>query len=328
MCACVNSCEQAHPCVSIGEYACKVRINPRCLKPGPRMEADGSQLRAGDAFPLLLWPQGVAVFGRQRSLSSWGVPGEPAQCQCGRFWKACSRHCSDAVAGVLLGLLPHSPAARLLGAVGRVGAHLSPLFPGCRPRLGKGWMSTPGGTRALVLRSAGRTLPPCCQDRLQPAAPSWHGWARAAGEVLRRACPQDLCERHEKGVLHKQQRALHKYSLMKRQVSAAAQSREPEAVEQLESRIVEVGRAACAPPTASACRGLGSWWVPGWPAGPGTEGGSSPCSRRVRSRPWSCGTTSHCTACTRRRSWSTSTCPSPPTSSEPSSTPRSRATRR
>ncbi|XP_040845900.1 sorting nexin-8 [Ochotona curzoniae] len=50
---------------------------------------------------------------------------------------------------------------------------------------------------------------------------------------------RDLCERHEKGVLHKQQRALHKYSLMKRQVSAAAQSREPEAVEQLESRIVE-----------------------------------------------------------------------------------------
>ncbi|XP_066868907.1 sorting nexin-8 isoform X2 [Kogia breviceps] len=51
---------------------------------------------------------------------------------------------------------------------------------------------------------------------------------------------KDLCERHEKGVLHKHQRALHKYSLMKRQMmSAAAQSREPQSVEQLESRIVE-----------------------------------------------------------------------------------------
>lgn len=60
-----------------------------------------------------------------------------------------------------------------------------------------------------------------------------------------RRLPQDLCERHEKGVLHKHQRALHKYSLMKRQMmSAAVQNREPESVEQLESRIVEVGRAA------------------------------------------------------------------------------------
>ncbi|XP_072692847.1 sorting nexin-8 isoform X10 [Canis lupus baileyi] len=51
---------------------------------------------------------------------------------------------------------------------------------------------------------------------------------------------KDLCERHEKGVLHKHQRALHKYSLMKRQMmSAAVQSREPDSVEQLESRIVE-----------------------------------------------------------------------------------------
>ncbi|KAM7143625.1 sorting nexin-8 isoform 3-T3 [Molossus nigricans] len=50
---------------------------------------------------------------------------------------------------------------------------------------------------------------------------------------------KDLCERHEKGVLHKHQRALHKYGLMKRQMSAAVHSREPEAVEQLESRIVE-----------------------------------------------------------------------------------------
>ncbi|XP_019278006.1 sorting nexin-8 isoform X3 [Panthera pardus] len=51
---------------------------------------------------------------------------------------------------------------------------------------------------------------------------------------------KDLCERHEKGVLHKHQRALHKYSLMKRQMmSATVQSREPDSVEQLESRIVE-----------------------------------------------------------------------------------------
>uniref|UniRef100_A0A8C2LLN2 Sorting nexin 8 n=1 Tax=Cricetulus griseus TaxID=10029 RepID=A0A8C2LLN2_CRIGR len=49
----------------------------------------------------------------------------------------------------------------------------------------------------------------------------------------------DLCERHEKGVLHKHQRALHKYGLMKRQMMSAAHSREPESVEQLESRIVE-----------------------------------------------------------------------------------------
>ncbi|ELK28993.1 Sorting nexin-8, partial [Myotis davidii] len=53
---------------------------------------------------------------------------------------------------------------------------------------------------------------------------------------------KDLCERHEKGVLHKHQRALHKYSLMKRQMSAAVHSHEPESVEQLESRIVEVPR--------------------------------------------------------------------------------------
>nr|XP_020659946.1 sorting nexin-8 isoform X2 [Pogona vitticeps] len=51
---------------------------------------------------------------------------------------------------------------------------------------------------------------------------------------------KDLCERHEKGVLHKHQRALHKYSMMKRQMmSATAQNKEPESVEQLESRIVE-----------------------------------------------------------------------------------------
>ncbi|MBZ3881842.1 Sorting nexin-8 [Sciurus carolinensis] len=47
---------------------------------------------------------------------------------------------------------------------------------------------------------------------------------------------KDLCERHEKGVLHKHQRALHKDGLMKRQ---AVLNREPESVEQLESRILE-----------------------------------------------------------------------------------------
>ncbi|XP_037671154.1 sorting nexin-8 isoform X2 [Choloepus didactylus] len=54
-----------------------------------------------------------------------------------------------------------------------------------------------------------------------------------------RALTLDLCERHEKGVLHKHQRALHKYGLMKGQMMSAVQSREPEAVEQLESRILE-----------------------------------------------------------------------------------------
>ncbi|XP_048641300.1 sorting nexin-8 isoform X6 [Marmota marmota marmota] len=50
---------------------------------------------------------------------------------------------------------------------------------------------------------------------------------------------KDLCERHEKGVLHKHQRALHKDGLMKRQ---AVSNREPESVEQLESRILEMGK--------------------------------------------------------------------------------------
>ncbi|XP_028669755.1 sorting nexin-8a isoform X2 [Erpetoichthys calabaricus] len=51
---------------------------------------------------------------------------------------------------------------------------------------------------------------------------------------------KDLCERHEKGVLHEHHRALQKYSLMKRQMlSATAQSKEPVSVEQLESRIVQ-----------------------------------------------------------------------------------------
>ncbi|KAK2106737.1 sorting nexin, partial [Saguinus oedipus] len=51
---------------------------------------------------------------------------------------------------------------------------------------------------------------------------------------------KDLCERHEKGVLHKHQQALHKYSLMKRQMmGTAVQDLELKSVEQLESRIVE-----------------------------------------------------------------------------------------
>uniref|UniRef100_A0A4W4DMW9 PX domain-containing protein n=1 Tax=Electrophorus electricus TaxID=8005 RepID=A0A4W4DMW9_ELEEL len=49
---------------------------------------------------------------------------------------------------------------------------------------------------------------------------------------------KDLCERHEKGVLHEHQRALQKYTVMKRQMmSAAVQPKEQ--VEQLESRIVQ-----------------------------------------------------------------------------------------
>lgn len=59
-------------------------------------------------------------------------------------------------------------------------------------------------------------------------------------------------------MLHRHQRALHTYSLMKRQVvSAAAQSREPESVEQLESRIVEVRLGWCggrAGGAAASCR--------------------------------------------------------------------------
>lgn len=51
---------------------------------------------------------------------------------------------------------------------------------------------------------------------------------------------RDLCERHEKGVLHEHQKALQKYSVMKRQMmSAAVQSKEQVSVEQLESRIVQ-----------------------------------------------------------------------------------------
>ncbi|KAG7504590.1 hypothetical protein JOB18_012505 [Solea senegalensis] len=51
---------------------------------------------------------------------------------------------------------------------------------------------------------------------------------------------RDLCERHEKGVLHEHQRALHKYGVMKRQMmSATVQPKEHATVEQLESRIVQ-----------------------------------------------------------------------------------------
>ena len=81
---------------------------------------------------------------------------------------------------------------------------------------------------------------------------------------------QDLCARHEKGLLHKPQRALHSYSLMKRPASGTAgQTREPESVQQLESRILEV---------VLVCgRGPTSWgafhtWL-GWAL--------EPCFRRV-----------------------------------------------
>ncbi|TSS23721.1 Sorting nexin-8 [Bagarius yarrelli] len=51
---------------------------------------------------------------------------------------------------------------------------------------------------------------------------------------------RDLCERHEKGVLHEHQKALQKYSVMKRQMmSAAVQPKEQVSVEQLESRIIQ-----------------------------------------------------------------------------------------
>ncbi|XP_015215263.1 sorting nexin-8a isoform X2 [Lepisosteus oculatus] len=51
---------------------------------------------------------------------------------------------------------------------------------------------------------------------------------------------KDLCERHEKGVLHDHHRALQKYSVMKRQMmTATVQTKEQVSVEQLESRIVQ-----------------------------------------------------------------------------------------
>lgn len=51
---------------------------------------------------------------------------------------------------------------------------------------------------------------------------------------------QDLCERHEKGVLHEHQRALQKYGVMKRQMMSATVQPKEVSVEQLESRIVQV----------------------------------------------------------------------------------------
>lgn len=61
------------------------------------------------------------------------------------------------------------------------------------------------------------------------------------GKLLTEHMAQDLCERHEKGVLHEHQKALQKYSVMKRQMmSAAVQPKEQVSVEQLESRIVQV----------------------------------------------------------------------------------------
>lgn len=60
-------------------------------------------------------------------------------------------------------------------------------------------------------------------------------------KLLTEHMAQDLCERHEKGVLHEHQKALQKYSVMKRQMmSAAVQPKEQVSVEQLESRIVQV----------------------------------------------------------------------------------------
>ncbi|XP_072299114.1 sorting nexin-8a isoform X2 [Eucyclogobius newberryi] len=50
---------------------------------------------------------------------------------------------------------------------------------------------------------------------------------------------KDLCERHEKGVLHEHQRALHKYGMMKRQMMSATVQPKEQSVEQLESRIVQ-----------------------------------------------------------------------------------------
>ncbi|XP_054616625.1 sorting nexin-8a isoform X2 [Dunckerocampus dactyliophorus] len=51
---------------------------------------------------------------------------------------------------------------------------------------------------------------------------------------------RDLCERHEKGVPHEHQRALHKYSVMKKQMlSTTVQPREQASVGQLESRIIQ-----------------------------------------------------------------------------------------
>lgn len=66
-------------------------------------------------------------------------------------------------------------------------------------------------------------------------------------------------------MLHKHQRALHKYTLMKRQMSTALHGREPESVEQLESRIVEV--------LGAGHRGAVAWDLsPGDLSAPGSAG--------------------------------------------------------
>lgn len=78
-------------------------------------------------------------------------------------------------------------------------------------------------------------LPACCPFALCLASTQYQLFICFFSSI------KDLCERHEKGVLHKHQRALHKYSMMKKQMmSATVQNKEPESVEQLESRIVEV----------------------------------------------------------------------------------------
>ena len=80
----------------------------------------------------------------------------------------------------------------------------------------------------------------------RPLTPAVAGGRGGGGTRGGGAAVQDLCERHEKGVLHEHQRALQKYSVMKRQMmSATAQSKEQVSVEQLESRIVQVASALC-----------------------------------------------------------------------------------
>lgn len=69
-------------------------------------------------------------------------------------------------------------------------------------------------------------------------------------------------------MLHKHQRALHKYTLMKRQMSTALHGREPESVEQLESRIVEV--------LGAGHRGAVAWDLS--PGGLSTPGSAGPWS--------------------------------------------------
>lgn len=129
---------------------------------------------------------------------------------------------------------------------------------------------------------------------------------------------------------------------------AAQVQPDAEADERRRARPTARGRAAAGVAHRGGAPGAGllpgaqqdAWWGGAGGRARGREGavlagprglgakGPSVCSRRARSRRWSCGTPSPCTACTRRRSWSTPTCPSPPTSSGPSSTPRSKGTRR